>query len=126
MKLSRTAQSLALGAVLLSLAACNDKPETMNTGTGDPMAEELANAAPPPPLPMIKESHTYRCKDNSLIFLDFMTDNVTVNFKASREGPVTVFKAPAAGEPFVSPDGKDKLTGTGMEVTFNGQACKAG
>jgi len=98
----------------------------MNTGTGDPMAEELANAAPPPPLPMIKESHTYRCKDNSLIFLDFMTDNVTVNFKSEREGPVTVLKAPAEGEPFVSPDGSKKLTGTGTAVTYNGTACKAG
>jgi len=98
----------------------------MNTGSGDPMAEELANAAPPPPMPMIKESHTYRCKDNSLIFLDFMTDNVTVNFKSDREGPVTVLKAPTAGEAFVSEDGSKTLTGSGTEVTFNGQACKAG
>jgi len=126
MKLLRTAQSLALGAVILSVAACGNKPETMNTGTGDPMAEELANAAPVAPPPMIKESHTYRCKDNSLIFIDFMTDNVTANFKAERNGPVTVLKAPTAGEPFVSADGAQSLTGSGTDVTFNGKACKAG
>lgn len=126
MNTRRTAQSLALAAILLSVSACNSQPETMNTGSGDPMAEELANAAPPPPMPMIKESHAYRCKDNSLIFLDFMTDNVTVNFKSEREGPVTVLKAPAAGEPFVSQDGSKKLSGSGTEVTFNDKACKAG
>ncbi|WP_250890518.1 hypothetical protein [Sphingobium nicotianae] len=99
----------------------------MNTGTVDPMAAELANAAPPPPLPMIKSSHPYRCKDNSLIYVDFMTDDVSANFKAKQEAPITPLKAPEKGKPFVSADGKTTITaGEGNTITFNGQSCKFG
>jgi hypothetical protein len=123
---NRTFPSLALGAAILSLAACNGSPEPMNVGTSDPMDAELANAAPPPPLPMIKATHTYRCKDNGLIVLDFMTDDVTVNFKSSKEGPITQLKASEAGKPFVSADGKTTIEGSGTSVTYNGSACKTG
>lgn len=123
----RTFSSVALGVAVIALAACKDEPESMNTGTGDPMAAELANAAPPPPLPMIKSSHTYRCKDNSLISVDFMTDDVTANFRASKDAPMTPLKAPAKGEAFVSADGKTTITGgSDNEVTYNGQSCKRG
>jgi hypothetical protein len=123
---TRTLPSVALAAAVLGLSACNSGPETMNTGTNDPMASELANAAPPPPLPMIKSSHTYRCKDNSLIFVDFMTDEVSANFRSAKDAPITQIKAPAAGEPFVSADGAIKVEGSGATITYNGQACKAG
>lgn len=117
---------LALGAALLALAACNNGPETMNTGTGDPDAAELANAAPPPPLPMIKASHTYRCKDNSLIFVDFMTDDVSASFKSTKDGPITALKAPEAGKPYASADGKTTVEGQGATITYNGTSCKTG
>ncbi len=127
MKISpRTATSLALGAIVLALAACKSEPESFNTGTVDPQDAELANAAPPPPLPMIKSSHAYRCKDNRLIFVDFMTDDVTANFKSDKEGPVTPLKAPEAGKPYVSADGATTVTGSGDAVTYNGTACKTG
>ena len=123
---TRTPLALALGAAVLLVSACKNEPEAMNTGTNDPMAAELANAAPPPPLPMIKSSHPYRCKDNSLIFVDFMTDDVSANYKADKEAPFVALKAPEKGKPFVSADGKTTVTGGGEAITFNGQACKAG
>lgn len=123
--LMRSVAPLALAAVI-TLAGCNQKPETMNVGTGDPMAAELANAAPVEAPPMIKTSHSYRCKDNSLIFIDFMTDDKTATFKSTKEGAPTVLKAPEAGSPYVSPDGKITVTGEGTAITYNGQACKAG
>lgn len=97
----------------------------MNTGTVDPQAAALANASSVAPPPMIKSSHSYRCKDNSLIFVDFMTDDMTANFKTSKDGAVTVFKAPEAGKPYVSPEGKT-ITGNGDTITYNGTSCKAG
>lgn len=123
---NRIFSSLALGAAVLALAACNNEPETMNTGTGDPDAANLANAAPPPPLPMIKASRTYRCKDNSLAIVDFMTDDVTAQYKASKDAPNTVLTAPEAGKAFVSADGKTTLEGNGDTVTLNGLSCKKG
>jgi hypothetical protein len=74
---------------------------------------------------MIKTSHSYRCKDNSLIFVDFMTDDMTANFRKSKDGPVTVFKAPEAGKPYASADGST-ITGAGESITYNGTSCKAG
>lgn len=124
---TRTLMPLALCATVLSLAACSkDEPESFNSGTGDPQAAELANAAALPPPPMIKSSHSYRCKDNSLIFVDFMTDDKTANFKSTKDAPVTVLTAPEAGKAYVSADGKTTVTGAGNDITYNGQTCKTG
>lgn len=119
-------KSLALGTLVLGLAACNSGPETFNTGTNDPMGSELANAAPVELPPMLKSSHSYRCKDNSLIVVDFMTDDKTATFKASKDSPATALKAAEAGQPFVSEDGATTVTSTAGGVTYNGQSCKAG
>lgn len=128
MKLSRNAPSLALVAALLILAACKkEAPETFNTGTNDPMDSELANAAPAALPPMLKSSHSYRCKDNSLIFVDFMTDDMTAMFKTAKDAPVTSLKAPEAGKPFVSADGAVTITSAADgTITHNGTSCKAG
>lgn len=122
--LLRNSLPLALAAAF-ALAGCKQEPESINDGY-DPQAAELANAAKLPPPPMIKESRSYRCKDNSLIYVDFMTDGVTANFKTAKDGPVTVLKAPEAGQPFAAADGTQTLTGGGAAVTYNGLSCKAG
>ncbi len=75
---------------------------------------------------MIKTSHSYRCKDNSLIFVDFMTDDLTATFKSAKDAPATTLKAPEAGKPYVSADGTKTITGAGESITYNGTSCKAG
>ncbi len=65
----RTTTLIALGA--LALTAC--KQETIVAGEQpDPMARELANAAPVELPPAIAASKTYRCKDNSLVQIDWL------------------------------------------------------
>jgi len=123
---NRITTSLALGAVVLALGACKSEPESFNTGTNDPMDSELANAAPVELPPMLKSTHSYRCKDNSLIFVSFMTDDKTANFRTDKDGPATELKAPEAGQPFVSEDGKITVVSNGDDVTYNGQSCKTG
>lgn len=115
-------------ALVATLGACNksESTETINDTIGDPMHDQLANAAPVEAPPMIKSSHSYRCKDNSLIFVDMMTDDKTATFRSEKEGPVTALKAPEAGKPYVSADGKMTVEGAGNAITYNGQACKAG
>lgn len=62
---------IALGGA--ALAAC--EPETIRGGEQpDPMADELANAAPVELPPAIAASRTYRCKDNSLVRIDWLSD----------------------------------------------------
>ena len=54
-----------------TLAACNNKP-IEGKGPPDPMERELANAAPVELPPAIASSKTYRCKDNSLVTIDWL------------------------------------------------------
>lgn len=122
----RTLSTVALGAAALTLAACNGEPESMNVGTNDPDAADLANANDAPPIPMIKASGTYRCKDNSLAVVDFMTDDLTVNYRSAKDAPIVPLIAPEVGKPFVSADGATSLEGSGDTVTVNGQSCKKG
>ena len=116
----------ASAAALLSLSACNE-PEVVTANAPDPQAEALANAAPVELPPSIQASRTYRCKDNSLLYADFYTNNtVKVRDKKGPEG--TILTAPEAGKPFVA-EGYS-LNGDGTTVTYTApgkgaQSCKA-
>lgn len=120
--------SAAAFAALASLAACNSEPETVTGGTADPDAQTLKEAPPVELPPMLTASRTYRCKDNSLVYIDFFSDNVTANLRDKKDGAPVVLKAPEAGQPFAS-DGY-MLTGNGTEVELarpgkGSESCKA-
>ena len=113
-------------AALLALAACSNEPEVVDTNP-DPQAEMLANAAPVELPPAIQASRTYRCKDNSLVYADFYTNN-TVLVRKEPGGEATTLTAPAAGEPYVA-EGYS-LSGSGESVTYasptaGSQSCNA-
>ena len=105
-------------ATLLALAACNSKPETPEVidANPDPMATTLANAAPVELPPAIKADKTFRCKDNSLIYVAFFEGDKQANVRLTRTGTPTVLKADAAGQPLVA-DGGWKLTGDSTNFT---------
>ena len=50
---------------------------------------------------MLTASRSYRCKDNSLFYIDFFNDEVTAHLRTERNGPFTILKAPEAGTPYV-------------------------
>jgi hypothetical protein len=120
MKNPRTLAAAPLAALLI-LAACNTEPQEVG-GPADPQADALKNAPQVQLPPSIKEAKTYRCKDNSLVYVNFMSDNVTANVRDKEEEPPRVtLKAPAPGQPFegVEPLGKGfKLSGSGATVTY--------
>jgi uncharacterized protein with LGFP repeats len=115
----------AAAVALLSLAACENKPEEVTSTAPDPMASQLANAAPVELPPAIAESVTLRCGDNSLVYVDFFQGNKQVQLKTEKGGPATMLKAPEAGQPFEAAGGF-KLTGTSknVNVTVPGKAAK--
>jgi uncharacterized protein with LGFP repeats len=106
----------AAAVALLSLAACQNKPEEVTSTAPDPMASQLANAAPVELPPAIAESVTLRCGDNSLIYVEFFQGNKQVQLKTEKGGPATMLKAPEAGQPYEAAGGY-KLTGTSKNVT---------
>ncbi|MFB0872736.1 MULTISPECIES: hypothetical protein [unclassified Sphingobium] len=104
------------GLTLLSACNNNDQPEVVG-GPADPMAEQLANAAPVELPPSVKANKQYRCKDNSLIFVDFMSDDKTALLRTEKTGAATKLAAPEAGKPYVA-EGGYEVSGQGDDVTI--------
>jgi len=107
---------LVLGAA--ALAACNPNPTTVVANEApDPMAAELANAPAIELPPAIAASKTYRCKDNSLLFIDWYSDG-SARVKTEKGTPGTEVPAPKEGE-------KPTLVGSAEtpNVTYSGKAC---
>ena len=120
-------------AALLLLAGCQAEPVKVGEAT-DPQAEALKNAPPVTLPPAIKEAKSYRCKDNSLVYISFMTDDVTAAVRDKQEEPpVATLKAPAPGQAFVGQGETGKgfsLSGSGDTVSYTSpdsgtQSCKA-
>ena len=114
-----------LGTALL-LAACG-KPETISGDSPDPDAAALNAAAPVELPPMMTQSRTYRCKDASLVYVDFFSNN-TATVKASKSDKGTVLTAPEPGKPYAA-EGYS-VSGDGPQVTIAtpgkaAQSCKA-
>ncbi|SNS18827.1 hypothetical protein SAMN06295912_102178 [Sphingomonas laterariae] len=116
-------------AAILSLAACNNEADTLvANGPADPDAQTVAEAPPVTLPPALTASRTYRCKDNSLAYIDFFADGTSADVRAEKTGPATRLTAPTKGEPFVA-EGY-KLTGDSTTVTLEqpgkpSQSCKA-
>lgn len=101
------AAALAASAIL---AACSTEPEAINKY--DAQAEALKNAAPIEAPPIIQASRAYRCGDNSLVYIDFLSNN-TANVRTERGGvPVAVLTAQ---------DGNPPYTGSGYSVSANAE-----
>ena len=98
-------------AAIVSLAACNSEPEVVQKD--DPMADALKNAAPVAPPPMIQENRTYRCRDNSLFYVDFFTNNTAVVRTEQGGNPVASLTAEGGNPPY---------TGSGYSVSGSGES----
>ena len=110
---------LALGAA--ALAGCNSESHTIVANEApDPMADQLANAPAVELPPAIAASKTYRCKDNSLLYIDWYSDG-SARVKASRNEVGTQVPPPAPDATEPSP-----LVGTASDttITYQGQSCK--
>ncbi len=119
---------LAAFAALATLGACNSEPETVNAGPADPQAEALNTAAPVQNLRMIQASRTFRCKDNSLIYVDFYTDN-TAAARLDKGAQPTVLNAAEGGKPPFTAEGwsvSDNAAQVSITAPGKGtQSCKA-
>ena len=120
---------LAAVAALTLLSACNnnDEPEVVG-GPADPMASQLANAAPVELPPSVKNSFQFRCKDNSLVFVDFLSDDKTANLRTAKDGAPTKLIAAQPGQPFEGAGYKVEGNGKQVTITLPGKSalsCKA-
>ena len=98
-------------AAAAALAGCNKESHTI---TGDSPDDNIAANAPVALPPSITGSKSYRCKDNKLIYIDWMSDG-TARVKSKREEVGTS----------VTPGNELKGDAKGSTITYSGQSCKA-
>lgn len=121
--------TLALFAAA-ALAGCNKTPTTTNDMTGSDVnvANEANIAASMPPA--IVSSKIYRCKDNSVAYVDWLAGDLTADIRAEQAGTPTRLTAAAAGAALKA-DGYSLIglpTAKTVTLTRPGkgeQACKA-
>ncbi len=98
-----------------ALAACDKQDHTIIAGrAANDAAVNTAGVVLPP---AITASKTYRCKDNSLVYIDWIADG-TARVKADKNEvgtPVTLGEEGAAL----------KGSATDASVTYEGKSCKA-
>jgi uncharacterized Zn-binding protein involved in type VI secretion len=110
----------AASAALFALSACQQSaPEVVNGY--DQQAAALQNAAPVQLPPAVTASKTYRCSDNSLVYVDFYDNNTAIIRRGSRDAAPTTLTAEGGNPPFTS--GSDSVSGNGNQVTINGKSC---
>jgi len=114
-----------------ALAGCDQSDHTINgNGPYDPQANAAANATPVVMPPAIVASKIYRCKDNSVVYIDWLAGDQTANLRTEQGGSPTALKAESAGGALVA-EGFSLIglhTAKSVSLTRPGkgeQACKA-
>jgi hypothetical protein len=117
-----------LGALVLS--ACSGSEQAPPPPSNDAAMSEDAPVtnAPVTLPPSLLASKTFRCKDNSLVYVDFFSDNTTADLRTEKTAPATKLTAAEAGKPYEG--GGFTVSGNGdqVEITQPGkgsQTCKA-
>jgi hypothetical protein len=130
---------------MLALAACN-KTETPAEGEA---GTDTATAAPIAMPPAITASGTYRCADNTILYVDFLGANEAADIRVGDKAAAAVRVsaaapvAPAADSatpaapaeaapagPLKSADGESSLSGSGKQINVKlagkgAQTCKS-
>lgn len=103
-----------------ALAGCNKS---------EPVANEAAVVNEPLVLPpSIVASKAYRCKDNSLAYVDYLSDGKTVTVRDARDGTPTALTMAEPGGPFTAEGYSLTGSATDANVTLlrpgkGSQAC---
>ena len=111
--MTRTTTTILTLVAAAALAGCGNENHNIVAGGPDD-GKPTINADVQLP-PSITANKTYRCKDNSLIYVDWLSDG-TARVKKSADDAGTVLPA---GDPSLTGDAK------GSTVTYHGQSCKA-
>ncbi|MFL6721492.1 MAG: hypothetical protein ACJ8FT_06785 [Sphingomonas sp.] len=127
--MTRTTLLLALAAAA-ALAGCNKENHTIIAGSSDNIDDNIAANAPVALPPAIAASKVYRCADNAVVHVDWMSDGKTANVHTDK-GPPTTVSAAEAGKPMTAAGGYEvsgSATDASAKIAVPGhpsQSCKA-
>lgn len=125
--MTRTPMLIMLAAAA-ALAGCNKENHTIVAGgePGDPQANSAANANVQLP-PSIIATKLYRCADNSVVTVDYLSDNKSANVRAGKEGASTQVVAAEAGKPMTAAGGysvEGSPAGSSAKIAVPGHASQ--
>ena len=109
--MTRTPLLITLAAAAAALVGCNSKDHPIVAG--GPQEDNVNDAANGPVTlpPSVAASKSYRCKDNSLVYIDWLSDG-TARVKKTREEVGTTAGAELKGD------------AKAATVSYKGQSCK--
>lgn len=113
-----------------ALAGCNSEDKTIVGSGADYGVNAAANADVQLP-PSIAASKIYRCADNDVVYVDWLSDGKSANIRTERGGSPTQVTAPQPGEPMTAAGGYSiagTATDASVTIAVPGQAaerCKA-
>lgn len=126
--MTRTLTILSLAAAA-ALAGCNQSEPIVLNDLSDDTANAATNGTVELP-PSIAASKIYRCKDNSIVYVDYMSDGKSANFRADKGQTPIRLVAPSAGHPMIAEGYALAGTATASTITLArpgkaSQSCKA-
>ena len=115
-------QHLLTIALVAALAGCDTSSEDPAEAEANQLANAVANVQLPP---AIVASHKYRCGDNSVLAIDWLSDGTVNSARVTPDGAAAVNVAQAEAEGDYTAEGTT-LAGDpqATSVTFNGKSCK--
>ena len=114
-----------------ALAGCNSEDHTVVVGPGAEYETNAADNANVQLPPSIAASKIYRCADNDVVYVDWLSDGKSANIRTEKAGPATQVVAPQPGEPMTAAGGYSiagAAADASVTIAVPGQAaerCKA-
>jgi hypothetical protein len=129
--MTRTPLTTITLAAVAALAGCNNSDHNIVAG-GEPVDDTnvAANANVQLP-PTIASSKIYRCEDNKVVYVDWLSDNKSANIRTDKAGAPTQVSAAEPGKPMAGPAGYSidgSATSASVKIAVPGhpsQSCKA-
>jgi hypothetical protein len=117
----RVPSVLLVLAVTSSLTACSWKGQTIDPNVVD-RAQAIADSKVVLP-PSKSASRVYRCRDNSIVYVDFLSDALTANLRTAENGPIIRLQASTPDKPLSG--GGYALAGHGTRIALTKPSGKA-
>ena len=129
--MTRTPMILMLAAAA-ALAGCNKENHTIVTGGPDESSSANVAANAPVELPpSIVSSKIYRCADNKVVYVDWLSDNKSANIRTDQAGTPTIVSTAEPDKPMTAPGGYEIIgsaSASSAKIAVPGhpsQSCKA-
>ena len=100
-----TRTPLLMLAAAAALAGCNKQDHTIVAGPPEDNDTNIAAKGPVALPPSISSSKIYRCADNKIVYVDWLSDGKTANIRTEKGGNPTQVAAAEAGKPLTGAGG---------------------